>query len=281
MTMRVLSSCLSAFLLLKGVEGGMVQFNPIESLFSGNLIQTGGSRAANSTARLQRDPNAPTPEQREGERANRRERMQERNGRIKDVMQMIRPDTVERVSPEELASLEEEHPSLRKLGWNSWAGNGNSGIQYADPGEDYDMWQQAYRMLGGFIDCDHSQDGEGSHDNNDNQDEHRRQEEGGDAQPCSRWMLWASVSLWHLHVLFHEEQQRSNVICILFFHSTLIPTTKVTDTMSILETHQQARWTVTIRTLNGNYLASTVKSFISLSNKSQNIFGRLTSTNTS
>lgn len=192
--MRILSSCLSAFLLLKAAEGGMVQFNPIESLFSGSLIHAGGasssSRAANAT-RFQRDVRSPTPEEREAERASRRERMRERNERMKDAMKYIRPDTVERISPEELASLEEENPSLRKLGWNQWS-DSDSSIQYADPGDDYDMWQQAYRMLGGFIDCDHQKDqGGGSHDNEDNNNNNN-----DGAQGCSRWMLWASVSFW-------------------------------------------------------------------------------------
>jgi hypothetical protein len=181
--------------MLKVVEGGMVQFNPIESLFSGNIIQTGGSRAnanANVNAtRLQRDLHAPTPEQREAERASRRERMRERDERMKGALKYIRPDTVERVSPEELARLEEDHPSLRKLGWSTWTSSNNA-IKYADPGEDYDMWQQAYRMLGGFIDCDHQQDGEG--DSHDNEDNNNNNDE--DSQACSRWMLWASVSVW-------------------------------------------------------------------------------------
>ena len=163
----------------------MVQFNPIESLFTGSVLQAGGAARANAThSRFQRDPHSPSPEEREAERTRRRERMRERNELIKDAMKYVRPDTVERVSPEELSSLAEENPSLRKLGWSQWSANGGSTIDYADPGEDYDMWQQAFRMLGGFIDCDHSKDqGGGSHDGNDG---------GGDG--CSRWMLWASVS---------------------------------------------------------------------------------------
>jgi len=100
-------------------------------------------------------------------------------------MKKVRPDTsgMEKLSGEELARLSEDHPGeFRKL----WGGSGNSDanlIAYADPGDDYDMWQQAYRMLGGFIDCDH-QKSEGSGDNGGSGD--------GNNDACSRWMMWAS-----------------------------------------------------------------------------------------
>ena len=53
------------------------------------------------------------------------------------------------------------------------------------PGRTADKWQQAYRFLGGFIDCDHGWS-DGSHDSGDQQ--------GRDNGACSRWMMWASVS---------------------------------------------------------------------------------------
>ena len=40
-------------------------------------------------------------------------------------------------------------------------------------------------MLGGFIDCDHDQDGGGSGDHNGG---------GENGGACSRWMMWAAVS---------------------------------------------------------------------------------------
>jgi len=46
----------------------------------------------------------------------------------------------------------------------------------------YDMWQQAYRFLGGYIDCSHSW-GDGSHDSGDG---------NGSDEACSRWMMWAA-----------------------------------------------------------------------------------------
>ena len=102
-------------------------------------------------------------------------------------MKKVRPDTsgMEKLSGEELTRLSEDHPGgFRKL----WGGSGKSDanlIAYADPGDDYDMWQQAYRMLGGFIDCDH-QKSEGSGDNGGSGDRNN--------DACSRWMMWASVS---------------------------------------------------------------------------------------
>ena len=53
--------------------------------------------------------------------------------------------------------------------------------------EYYDKWQQAYRMLGGYIDCDFKQGGGGSHDKNNGGG-------GEDEGACSRWMMWAAVS---------------------------------------------------------------------------------------
>merc|ERR1712048_598547 len=43
----------------------------------------------------------------------------------------------------------------------------------ADVGTSWDIWQQAYRMLGGYIDCEHPRDDE-------------------DQSGCSRWMIWAA-----------------------------------------------------------------------------------------
>jgi TolA-binding protein len=134
------------------------------------------------------DPNAPTVEEREAEREARMERNRQRRTKVVDAMKKVRPDTskIEKVSSEELEKLSEEHPNeFRKL-WGGRTSNGEHLIQYADPGDDYDMWQQAYRMLGGFIDCDH-QKSDGSGDDGGGSGD-------GDDQACSRWMMWASVS---------------------------------------------------------------------------------------
>lgn len=96
----------------------------------------------------------------------------------------------------------EEHEWIRRVnvdadkGRKLW-GNGNSGYDPYDSTNSglapetqyYDKWQQAYRFLGGFIDCDHSWDA-GSHDRNENHEGNNNQ-----GQACSRWMMWAAVSL--------------------------------------------------------------------------------------
>ena len=190
MTITVLSTILSACLLMTTVDGGLVQFNPIESLFSGGFMSMERTSAHNASQFI-RDPHAPTPEEREAERVARRARMRERNERIKEAMKNIRPDTVERLSEDEVRVLQEQHPSLRQLTW-SFGSSGEDYSPYVDPGEDYDMWQQAYRMLGGFIDCDHpkqsNQQGGGEHGEQNNHNNQNQQ------TGCSRWMLWASVS---------------------------------------------------------------------------------------
>mmetsp|Transcript_29825 Transcript_29825/g.62289 ORF Transcript_29825/g.62289 Transcript_29825/m.62289 type:complete len:627 (-) Transcript_29825:203-2083(-) len=168
------------------------KFNPIENLFQPIAKSPNDNKQNQNQKRTTEfqiphgpDPNAPTPEEREAERLARRERNRQRRAKVADAMKKVRPDTsgMEKLSGEELARLSEDHPGeFRKL----WGGSGNSDanlIAYADPGDDYDMWQQAYRMLGGFIDCDH-QKSEGSGDNGGSGD--------GNNDACSRWMMWAS-----------------------------------------------------------------------------------------
>lgn len=77
---------------------------------------------------------------------------------------------------------------------------------YADPGYDWPMWAQAYRMLGGFIDCDWQQGeeepgggGEGGRRDrqrrmNQNGEERDLSGDGGTEDACGRWMMWAAVS---------------------------------------------------------------------------------------
>jgi hypothetical protein len=108
---------------------------------------------------------------------------------MKEAMKKVKldPEHVQRVSKKEIEAMGEDHPLLRGLSWGSHSSSNNA-IQYADPGNDWAMWQQAYRMLGGFIDCDHNADGDdGSGDDGDD-----------DQEGCSRWMMWAAVRTLYL-----------------------------------------------------------------------------------
>lgn len=68
----------------------------------------------------------------------------------------------------------------RKTNWYQKFDGASYDIDYfANPGSEIDQWAQAYRMLGGFIDCDHSKG-----DSNDSGD--------GEKDGCSRWMMWAA-----------------------------------------------------------------------------------------
>ena len=180
---------LGSLLLVDGVGAANSKFNPIENLFQPINRSQDDNERKNFQIQHGPDPNAPTPEEREAERLARRERNRQRRAKVADAMKKTRPDAskIEKLSPEEVNEISEKHPQeFRKL-WGGSGGGDSNMIAYADPGDDYDMWQQAYRMLGGFIDCDH-QKSEGSGDNGDNGGS------GDGDQACSRWMMWASVS---------------------------------------------------------------------------------------
>ena len=115
--------------------------------------------------------------------------MMQRKMRAKEFLQKLpqpQEEQLEFVSAEHFESMTDQ----QKQRGLSWFGGGTldtdaySARVVADPSEEYDKWAQAYRMLGGFIDCDHDQGGGGSHDSGDNG------EAGG---ACSRWMMWAAV----------------------------------------------------------------------------------------
>lgn len=122
------------------------------------------------------------------EKKERSERAKQRTERfLKHVKDMPPPLRLESVSMEQLSQMKED----RKLGWMSGNTQTTSAVSagvLADPTQDYDKWAQAYRMLGGFIDCDHQKDGDQHSGDN--------QEGGGEdgSSVCSRWMMWASVS---------------------------------------------------------------------------------------
>jgi hypothetical protein len=137
-------------------------------------------------------------EEMEAEKVAKRERMKDRRERAARHFASIKPNPqqLERVDPEDWEDVERKQQEMhvnqkRKLG--SWFSNSESTSPYsttvlADPSVDYDKWAQGYRMLGGFIDCDHgTEEDQHSGDNNNNNND---QNDGA----CSRWMMWASVS---------------------------------------------------------------------------------------
>jgi hypothetical protein len=121
----------------------------------------------------------------------RNERLREQRTTAFSEKQAMRPpplETMERVEWDEdfFNSTSPTDLWKRKL-WLSANKNGNvvssqTKGKMADPSQNYDKWAQAYRMLGGYIDCDHpkssNKDG-GSRDSNN--------------MACSRWMIWAAV----------------------------------------------------------------------------------------
>ena len=168
-------------LLVAHVQAGLLGVEPFNTLLNSRYPR---EEMANATFLSKLIERGPSSEEREMEREARIQRQRERNARVKEALQGMRPENAEKVSIEELEAMGEDHPVIRNLAWGR--GNGNNAIQYADPGEDYDMWQQAYRMLGGFIDCDHyKEQGGGSHDQEGGQNANKK--------GCSRWMMWAAV----------------------------------------------------------------------------------------
>jgi hypothetical protein len=154
-------------------------FATIEMAVHDRLLQAAGDGFPNGLRLLSK-------EELEDERIARQRRMRERQERARDILSaMPPPKHAQRVGEQELEALS----SSRKLSWfgsSSTNAEAYSSQVLADPTAEYDMWAQAYRMLGGYIDCDHSQDG-------DNQNSGSGDGGGGDGSACARWMIWAAV----------------------------------------------------------------------------------------
>jgi hypothetical protein len=131
--------------------------------------------------------------ERERERKNRlKDRHNHRSNakQVYDKLPKSPEGKIERVSEEEWEQIDAKQKE-RGLSWFGDSGSGGSAYSnsiLADPGAYYDKWAQAYRMLGGFIDCDNVKS-ENSHDNGNN---NQNNNDGNSA--CSRWMMWAAVS---------------------------------------------------------------------------------------
>lgn len=118
-------------------------------------------------------------------------RMKKRRENAREKIRNMKPSSdAERMSHEDINLLHDralkddpnlEQPHNQWLRRAFWKSSSSGTAEFADPGEEWDWWAQAYRMLGGFIDCDHHKgDGSGSGSGD------------GDGSGCSRWMMWAS-----------------------------------------------------------------------------------------
>ena len=149
----------------------------------------------------------------------------ERKRRAAENMRNFSPEhgTAERLSAEEINRLvnraKETDPEgklpqnqwIRRMAWYDFGGIGD-GVPsdykpyddgYADPGYDWPMWAQAYRMLGGFIDCDWQQGEDEPGQAGQQGGRKRRTKQNGEERDlsgdgtedaCGRWMMWAAVS---------------------------------------------------------------------------------------
>jgi hypothetical protein len=126
------------------------------------------------------------------------ERARERKLKARDILKKLpqpKARDLERVTDEQLENIKEQHKQ-RGLGWFRDGSSSVSGVSVssqvlADPSSFFDKWAQAYRMLGGFIDCDYDKS-ENNHHSGDQEQSNTQNNGAG----CSRWMLWASVSLF-------------------------------------------------------------------------------------
>ena len=134
---------------------------------------------------------------REAELLKVKERARERNLKARDVLKkMPQPKArdLEEVTGEQLERIKKQQKE-RGLNWFGDGGSSTSGVSVSsqvlsDPSQYYDKWAQAYRMLGGFIDCDHDKSQNNNHHSGDQQESNSQ----NNGEGCSRWMIWASVS---------------------------------------------------------------------------------------
>ena len=204
----------------------------------------------------------PSREFLEKERRERQARNKERKKAFREKVASWRPsepEKLERVSQEQFDKMQGD----RSLGWMSGSSGGSTySASLADPTQDYDMWAQAYRMLGGFIDCDHDKDDDdhNSQDNNNNNNNYEK-------TACSRWMMWAAVRIIMWQKCLWKAWTRPRCAFgiyplvfvfqiltypYLFVLSMSTPTIREMDTMNTLVMMLLAYWTVIVRTRNGS-----------------------------
>jgi len=186
---------------------GVVAAAATPSSNSGSIfekIQKPNERVNNEDAPRQSIPR--TRDEFLAEHANRSERMQQQRetarDKIREMMDnpQLYSQSPERLSEEDMSNLEKEairdDPNFERKE-NRWLRNrkyNEEDFEYsslADPGQYFDVWAQAYRMLGVYINCQSSASSNGwngyygyGNNNNNNDDD----EEDG----CQRWVIWAS-----------------------------------------------------------------------------------------
>jgi hypothetical protein len=139
-----------------------------------------------------------TAEEKEQDRKDKSIRTAERRARAKELIAQHQPEpgVLERMDESAVRRLRtnavESDPNLEQEN-NSWlrdlssSSATSSPYWKADTGEYYDKFAQGYRMLGGFIDCDHAEDGSGDHSGDNNNGNNNN-----NGNSCSRWMMWAA-----------------------------------------------------------------------------------------
>jgi hypothetical protein len=158
-------------------EGAFVRREPVQNLTQEML-------------KLKRRPSLNMEEETKA----RKERIRERSEQARRKLASFRPDPdqVITMTKEDIDKMsEQDYPWMRALGWGSSTSSSYADF-FADPTQSYDKWAQAYRMLGGYIDCDHQKE-DGDHHSGDNNDQQDEQSDG-----CSRWMIWAAVRIMNV-----------------------------------------------------------------------------------
>lgn len=128
---------------------------------------------------------------RQGKNKQRRHRLRQGNAGTPNLETLERMDPKDAYEKLKTNSKNRNFDFLKSTTRNLWAwgGSGSTNIDeevyensnFAENAVSYDYWAQAYRMLGGYIDCDHPKDSGGGSGSGD-----------GNAAACSRWMVWAS-----------------------------------------------------------------------------------------
>ena len=135
-----------------------------------------------------------TREELKEERQKQKERRKQRRAREQESRErrkLQQTENTEQLIGGTSENQQQQRPPLKKRNLG-WFGNSGSKIEYSetflvDPSQEYDKWAQAYRFLGGYIDCDHPWQVD---EHNSHEDENRNRK---NQDACSRWMIYATV----------------------------------------------------------------------------------------